>query len=198
MASYRELAGALGAICRAIRHRTISETSVLLTHCEALLAAAAKGDLRESPWTPFAAAEHGDLSETVLRKAAHRMGVPFREAQAIMADEIANTRVYANSRYQVVVRANGSTVYLSIKRLDQLPIRNWRDLQRIKNELVGPECEGFEIFPAESRLVDTANQYHLWVFTDPEIRLPFGFDGGRNVLGDIDIGEGQAPLGFGP
>ena len=28
----------------------------------------------------------------------------------------------------------------------------------IKNLIVGPEHEGFEIYPAESRLVDTANQ----------------------------------------
>jgi hypothetical protein len=54
------------------------------------------------------------------------------------------------------------TVHLSIKRFDRGPVRDWRHLQQIKNEVVGPEAEAFEIFPAESRLVDTANQYHLW------------------------------------
>jgi len=29
--------------------------------------------------------------------------------------------------------------------------------------IVGEEHEAFEVYPAESRLVDTANQYHLWV-----------------------------------
>lgn len=50
-----------------------------------------------------------------------------------------------------------------------------RELPAIKNELVGPENEGVELYPAESRLMDSANQYHLWVLTDPEKRFPFGF-----------------------
>jgi hypothetical protein len=51
----------------------------------------------------------------------------------------------------------------------------WRDLQRIKNELIGPECEGFELYPAESRLVDTANQYWIWIFLDQTYRVSVGF-----------------------
>src|SRR5436305_747972 len=79
--------------------------------------------------------------------------------------------IFLNSRYQVNVRAMpphavfGESVWLSIKRRDKQPIRNWRDLQRIKNELCGPECEGVELFPSESRLVDSANQYHMTVFS---------------------------------
>lgn len=45
----------------------------------------------------------------------------------------------------------------------------------MKNLIVGPEHEGFEVYPAEFRLVDTASQYHLWVFIDPKVRLPVGF-----------------------
>lgn len=62
---------------------------------------------------------------------------------------------------------------LSIKRLDRRPIMDWRDLQWIKNELLGPEEEMVQIFPAESRLVDTSNQY--WFFHYPGRRWPFGF-----------------------
>ena len=54
-------------------------------------------------------------------------------------------------------------------------MHDWRELQAVKNLIVGPEHEGFEVYPAESRLVDTANQYHLWVFLDPKVRLPVGF-----------------------
>lgn len=32
-----------------------------------------------------------------------------------------------------------------------------------------------ELYPAESRLVDTVNQSHLWVVADPAIRFSFGF-----------------------
>ncbi len=53
-------------------------------------------------------------------------------------------------------------------------IRDWRVLQRIKNDVAGPEREAIEICPAESRLVDTANQYHLWVLPEGE-KMPLGF-----------------------
>src|SRR6266566_417072 len=35
--------------------------------------------------------------------------------------------------------------------------------------------EGLEIYPAEERLVDSANQFHLWVFASPIFRFPIGF-----------------------
>lgn len=97
-------------------------------------------------------------------------------------------RFFRNDKYQVAVRAVewegvGKMVHLSIKRSDREPIHDWRDLQEIKNALVGPECEGVELYPAESRLYDTANQFHLWVFVNSEIRFPFGFHSGRHVLG---------------
>jgi hypothetical protein len=31
-----------------------------------------------------------------------------------------------------------------------------------------------ELYPAESRLMDTSNKYHLWAITDPTFRFPFG------------------------
>jgi hypothetical protein len=70
----------------------------------------------------------------------------------------------------------GPVAWLSIKRNDRQVIRDWRELQRIKNLVMGEECEAVEIFPAESRVHDSANQYHLWCFA-PGYRLPFGYDG---------------------
>ena len=49
---------------------------------------------------------------------------------------------------------------------------DWRSFQRIKNELTGPESEAIELYPAESRLVDTSNEFFLWVF-DRKIDLGF-------------------------
>lgn len=80
-------------------------------------------------------------------------------------------------------------VHLSIKRNDRAPIHDWRDLQEIKNELVGPECEGVELYPAESRRVDSANQYHLFVISVPGHRWPFGF---TDRLVDGDTGATRA------
>ena len=83
--------------------------------------------------------------------------------------------VFMNDLYTVRVRDASPFIQLDISRRDGEPYKNWRDFQRIKNELVGAECEAVELFPAESRLVDTANQYHLWVNPDVKFRFPFGY-----------------------
>ena len=49
-------------------------------------------------------------------------------------------------------------------------------MQYIKNELVGEENEGFELYPRESRLVDTANQFHIWVFQEEKNGIPIGWE----------------------
>ena len=72
-------------------------------------------------------------------------------------------------------------IWLSIKRIDKESIHDWRELQQIKNEIVGEKNEAIEIYPSEDRIVDTANQYHLWVFKDPTIKVPVGFFDGRRV-----------------
>ncbi len=74
-------------------------------------------------------------------------------------------------------RINAKTSWLSIKRYDRQPIKDWRDLQAIKNDICGPEAEGLEIYPAESRKVDMANQYHMFVVYDGHV--PFGFNYGK-------------------
>lgn len=77
-------------------------------------------------------------------------------------------------------------------------MHDWRDLQAIKNELVGPEHEAIELYPAESRLVDTANQYHLWVLKDPSQRIPVGWT--QRLVMDHDPADTsirQRPLGGG-
>ncbi len=101
--------------------------------------------------------------------------------------------VYLNDKYQVTARRfmnkaleGAAMVHLSIKRIDKDVIRDWRELQEIKNLLVGEECEAVELFPAESRLVDTANQYHLWCFAEPEFRFPIGWNT-RFVSGEVEL-----------
>ena len=92
--------------------------------------------------------------------------------------ELDDEEQYANDKYVVNLRRvpsqNDDTemIHLSIRRQDRGAAHDWRDFQRIKNELAGPEWEAVEIYPAESRLVDAANQYHLWCFP---FQLGFGF-----------------------
>ena len=65
--------------------------------------------------------------------------------------------------------------HLSIRNVANDAEHDWRDYQWIKNELVGEENEAIEFYPAESRLVDTCNQFHLWVFENPKHGIPIGF-----------------------
>ena len=87
---------------------------------------------------------------------------------------------YSNSRYQVVVKFERTglgwppVMHLSIKAHDKRCVHDWRDMQRIKNELAGTSAEGMELFPAESRLMDEANQFHIYCVHPMMGVLPFG------------------------
>jgi hypothetical protein len=86
-----------------------------------------------------------------------------------------------NGKYQVMVRdgtdqKGARLITLSVRREDRKPIMDWRDMQWIKNFFLGPETEAVQLFPAESRLVDTCNQYYLFAYPDPTFRFPFGFE----------------------
>ena len=101
--------------------------------------------------------------------------------------EMFDCDTYQNNIYSVMVFRNkqadwqvhekswkGNMTYISIKRIDKKSIHDWRHLQQIKNELVGVDYEAVEIYPNEKRLVDTANQYHLFVFPKDYL-IPFGW-----------------------
>lgn len=126
--------------------------------------------------------QRGQLNATIddLRKQFPELSEDIlqREYKRVMEDLI-----FVNDEYQVNIHETNSWVHLSIKRLDKEPVHDWRDLQAIKNMLLGNEIEAVELYPAESRLVDTANQYHLWCLKDEDgypIKFNFGF-GDRSV-----------------
>jgi len=82
--------------------------------------------------------------------------------------------IYANYMYTCIVRSKPKVTWLSVKRNDIEPIHNWRHLQQIKNDICGEEREAIELYPAMSRIVDAANQYHLWVLPAGHI-IDMGF-----------------------
>jgi hypothetical protein len=86
------------------------------------------------------------------------------------------THGFTNNRYGVwfseVETPAGPAVHLWIRRHDGARLRDWADLQRIKDELVGAERVAVEVVPARESLVDDANMYHLWVLP-PGFELPF-------------------------
>lgn len=126
-----------------------------------------------------------------IKKLKRDMGL--KKPQAIeLIEKMKGRKCWLNDTYQVEENRIGppmpgwpDMIWLSIKRRDKEPIHDWRELQEIKNQLVGPECEAVELYPAEKRVIDTANQYHLWCLADPGFMFPFGMttDGGPDRSG---------------
>jgi len=82
-------------------------------------------------------------------------------------------KVYKNNIYIVQVfnkdTSWGPMKKALIRRNDEAPIHSWQDLQRVKNEIFGPERIALEVYPRQSRLIDDANIYWLWVFHENTI-----------------------------
>jgi len=113
--------------------------------------------------------------------------IPDRLAEAANADpelmeqvrQMMDAEVWRNDKYVVIVERNpgGWVEHLSIRRDDRKPIMDWRDKQRIKDQLAGSDAEGVELYPARDRLVDGANQYHIWCLR-PGVKFPVGWNEG--------------------
>jgi hypothetical protein len=115
-----------------------------------------------------------------------RMFLVERLVQAAAAPQ-----VFVNNLYRVQFRRESGFIHLVVSRVDGHPCKDWYHFQQIKNELVGPEYEAVELFPAESRLVDMDNEYHMWVNADPKFRFPFGY-GRRHVVNKTLFYRGSA------
>jgi len=99
--------------------------------------------------------------------------------------------LFHNNRYHVILRkypnpqeGGPDIVHLSIRDNERTAKHDWRDFQRIKNEIVGPETEMIEVYPRESQLIDYSNQYHLWGFFSAEpvfTRMGLCWDFGRRM-----------------
>lgn len=138
------------------------------------------------------------------QKMQHGVAIPRTDDQTLrqgFIDAVKKERIviWRNDIYTVHERRqapkdnglSGDLVWLSIHRHDRQPIRDWRHLQKIKNDIIGPEEEAIELFPAESRLVDTSNEYHLWCIIG--LTFPFGFGERLVSEGGFDIGAKQRP-----
>lgn len=78
-------------------------------------------------------------------------------------------------------------VMIQVCRADGGSVIDWRDLQQIKNLVVGEDWEAVELYPSEARLKDPSNARYLWAFKG---EAPFGLPGRRMVL---DAHEAFAP-----
>jgi len=70
---------------------------------------------------------------------------------------------------------------LSVWRRDGKEGISWDTLQEIKNDLLGPEIEAVEVYPAQVRVVNEAAMRHLWEW--PAGMRPLGiFPDGRGLV----------------
>jgi hypothetical protein len=105
----------------------------------------------------------------------HLMQCGLSKAAAKQAvQEAKQEKILVSSGYQVNIVELGRQhskwpplTWFSIKRRDKAVIVDRSVLCDIKNVLAGEAAEGFELYPAESRLMDTANQYHLYITQEP-------------------------------
>lgn len=117
------------------------------------------------------------VGEEVIAKMMRRQNADRATVLALIEGIKRETVVWVNSELQVQVRElPNCMVHLTIMRRDSAKIfRDWPEFQAIKNQVIGDECEAVELYPAESRLVDTSSKYHMWGSRDPSFRFPFGF-----------------------
>lgn len=129
----------------------------------------------------------GHLIEELARD---HFGGDIAAARIAFAKERKDEMVWTNTKYQVATIVSdhpifGRMMQINIRRRDgNVIFRDWREFQDIKNQLAGPECEGLELYPAESRLIDTANKYHIWVILDDTKGIPIGWHDGRHARDD--------------
>ena len=133
------------------------------------------------------------LKATYKESGRHDYGLDkptLRTAKTLFEDSC-NEVWYANNLYQVNVDygqwdedKKDGLIHLSIKNHDRTTHIPWQDKQWIKNDICGEEMEAVEIFPAESRMVNTANQYHLWVMNE----IPIGFPAGLRLVSEEQPG----------
>lgn len=126
--------------------------------------------------------------------------VTLSDANGDEIDRVEGVTSWGNERFTVIVagaEADGP-LHVSVHdhgRNAQIP---WRILQRIKNEVAGPDRWACEWFPPEGNLMDEANERHLWVWPEGvEPPAPLAYHGPRTVADETearDYGARQDPL----
>lgn len=88
------------------------------------------------------------------------------------------TRAFRNNRYTVMINdhaltSKGPAIRAMVQNHSNTRIlHHWSEMQRIKNEIFGPEATAVEYYPAESKLQDTHQIYWMWIFPPDVLPIP--------------------------
>ena len=150
-------------------------------------------------WKPLTEIPSEDFHEPapeLISGTAEHYQMTEAEARAFLADYHHRCRYFVNDLYQIQAEEYApGCLHLNIRRRDGGMFKDWRHFQQIKNEIAGPEREAVELYPAESRKVDTSNKWHLWV--QPEgVQIGVGWNKRDVAYDSIDHVPGlrQRPL----
>jgi hypothetical protein len=78
-------------------------------------------------------------------------------------------QAFRNKVFCVLRRSTSEAVHLAVSSLSGVR-PTWHEMQRIKDEIAGPEATAVEVYPPRDEIVDDADMFHLWVLPAP---LPF-------------------------
>ncbi|ANH49077.1 DUF7694 domain-containing protein [Tritonibacter mobilis] len=80
------------------------------------------------------------------------------------------TTAHRNRVFCVLDRMDFSGArHLAVSSLSEIR-PTWREMQRIKDEIAGPDATAIEVYPPHAEIVDQADMFHIWVVPGP---LPF-------------------------
>ena len=121
-------------------------------------------------WKPLQLVkEFKPIRREIVEETMNGYKIDETAARALLDAEHAKCQYWINDLYQVQVAPCGpdnSMLHLCIRRIDGGMFKDWRHFQQIKNEIAGEEREAIELYPRESRKVDTTNKWHLWVMPE--------------------------------
>ncbi len=67
-----------------------------------------------------------------------------------------------NEVFACLIRPIGlGHIHFTVSSLSQIR-PTWREAQRLKNEIAGPDITAIEVYPPQEELVDEAHMFHFW------------------------------------
>lgn len=126
-----------------------------------------------------------DISPVFHRQKAAKKALslppgPLKEINLAEAKSVPKwmTRAYRNNRYTVMIKddsptTHGPAIRAMVQKHDDKPLPfHWREMQKIKNELFGPEAVAVEYYPPESQLENSHNIYWMWIYPKGILPIP--------------------------
>jgi hypothetical protein len=115
----------------------------------------------------------------------------------VVADD-PDCECFENDIYECTLRkfkdgwalGGGRWAQIGISSKDGAPRHDWREFQKIKNDLVGTNWEAVELYPDEQRLLDPSNYYILWCAP----KIPVGKFIGREIRNETNCIAPQRPF----